>query len=75
MFDIQLSGETFRREVATEVAYLTNLHGDEALKVAREKASRPNLRTSRRRVLEATVRCLEKGLKAPPLTLWGRLFG
>lgn len=75
MFETLSGGEMFRREVATEIEYLSKLHGADALKVAREKAARSNLRTSRRKVLEATVRCLEQGLKAPRVSVWNRLFG
>jgi hypothetical protein len=49
---------TFEREVRIEVEILRKLHGDEALRVAREKAARPTNRTARRKVLEEAVRQL-----------------
>ncbi len=46
------------REIRIEMEYLTKLHGDDAARIALEKAARPKLRTVRRRVLEATARRL-----------------
>ena len=43
--------EDFEREVRIEVEYLTKLHGEEAARVAAEKADRPGNRTQRRKVL------------------------
>jgi len=63
-----------RREVEVEIVYLTKLHGDAALGVAREKAARPNLRSARRRVLEAVVNQLEHRDARPRKKLLG-LFG
>lgn len=71
----QLGGnESFNREVAVEVDYLTKLHGEDALRVAREKAARPNIRSARRKVLEAAVRRLETPDRPPPKRFLG-LFG
>jgi hypothetical protein len=66
----------FRREVGLEVQYLTTLHGEDALRIAREKAERPLLRTARRKILEATVRELETRYLPPKprKSLLGRLF-
>ncbi len=72
MFGRNGSQGDFARDVATEVEYLKNLHGEEALAVARQKAARPSLRTRRRKVLNAAVERLEG---KPPRTLLGRLFG
>ncbi|MES2036080.1 MAG: hypothetical protein V4466_18080 [Pseudomonadota bacterium] len=58
MFGSLRGSEDFHREVVVEVQYLTKLHGDDALRIAREKADRPDLRTQRRKVLEAAVRKL-----------------
>ena len=53
--------EAFEREVIVEVEYLRRLHGEEAARVAREKAARPGQRTLRRKVLEAAAARLEHG--------------
>lgn len=46
------------REIRIEMEYLTKLHGDDASRIALEKAGRPNQRTMRRRVLAAAARRL-----------------
>lgn len=74
MFGHLGGSETFHREVAVEVDYLTKLHGEDALRVAREKAARPNIRSARRKILEAVVRRLEDPTKTPPKRFLG-LFG
>lgn len=72
MFGRNGSSGDFARDVAIEVEYLKNLHGERALTVAREKAARPEIRTHRRKVLNAAVERLEgkSGRR-----LLGRLFG
>lgn len=52
--------DEFEREVRMEVEYLLRLHGADAARVARERAARPNLRTVRRKVLEAAAMRLER---------------
>lgn|GEM_PF-6862057 len=71
----QLGGKgDFHRDVAVEMDYLTRLHGDDALRVAREKAARPNIRTARRKILEAAAQRLENPGKLPNKRFLG-LFG
>lgn len=64
----------FERDVAIEVKYLQVMHGEHALSVARCKAIRPSNRTSRRKILEAAVRQLERERRPAPRGLLGRLF-
>lgn len=66
--------ENFKRDVTVELEYLTKVHGEDALRVAREKAARPNLRTARRKILEAVVRRLE-GSEKPSSKGFLGLFG
>lgn len=72
MFGSSRGSDDFQREVVVEVQYLTKLHGEDALRIAREKADRPELRTQRRKVLEAAVRQLEG--QPEKKGLLGRLF-
>ena len=58
MFGNRARREKFEREVRIEIELLRKLHGDDALRVAQEKAVRPTNRTARRKVLEETVRRL-----------------
>lgn len=52
--------DEFEREVRIEIEYLRRLHGSEAAKIAREKAARPRLRSTRRKVLEAAASRLDR---------------
>lgn len=58
MFGFFKNGEDLAREVYVEVNYLTKLYGDDAGRIALEKAQRPRLRTLRRRVLQEAARQL-----------------
>jgi len=64
----------FERDVQMEVRYLRRLHGDDALRIARLKAVRPYQRTRRRKILNATVRRIQRQTPRP-LGLFDRLFG
>lgn len=66
--------ETFEREVRIEVEFLRKLHGDDALRVAREKAARPTNRTARRKELEETARRLSGETGSEKRSFLGRLF-
>lgn len=66
MFDKKSRRAAFEREVRIEIELLRKLHGDDAARVAAEKAARPTNRTARRKVLEETVRRLTDGGQAPP---------
>jgi hypothetical protein len=48
--------DDFEREVLQEIAYLTELHGDSAIKVAHERAARPRLGGERKRVIVEAAR-------------------
>lgn len=75
MFGRNPRRESFEHEVQIEIDLLTKLHGDEAGRVAREKAARPTNRTVRRKVLEETARRLDGHGAAPGKRLLGRIFG
>jgi hypothetical protein len=65
LFKPKTNKDDFEREVRLEVAYLRDLHGDQAATVARERAARPRLAGHRRRVIEEAARRLATDLKAP----------
>lgn len=75
MFGRNARRDSFEREVRIEIELLTKLHGEEAGRVAREKADRPTNRTKRRKVLEETARRLNGHGPAARKGLLGRLFG
>jgi hypothetical protein len=58
LFSFFRNSEDLAREVYVEVNYLTKLYGDDAGRIALEKAQRPRLRTLRRRVLQEAARQL-----------------
>lgn len=58
MFGKKSRQASFEREVRIEIELLRKLHGDDAARVAAEKAARPTNRTARRKVLEEAVRRL-----------------
>lgn len=58
MFGWGSGRDTFEREVRMEVEYLTKVYGDDALRIAGEKAARPSNRTGRRKVLDEACRRL-----------------
>lgn len=64
MFGKRARREQFEREVRIEIELLRKVHGDDALRVAQEKAVRPTNRTARRKVLEETARRLAN--QTPP---------
>lgn len=63
MFSFFKTNEELAREVHVEINYLTKLYGDDAGRVALEKAQRPRLRTIRRRVLQEAARQLARAEK------------
>ena len=75
MFGVRARGETFENEVKVEMAFLRKLHGDDASRVAREKAVRPSNRSARRRVLEEAARRLNGVETAESKSLLSRLMG
>jgi len=50
--------EDFERDVLEEIAYLRAMHGEKAYDVALERAARPRLRATRRKVIEAAAKRL-----------------
>lgn len=58
MFGSKARRNAFEREVRLEIEILRKLHGDDAHRVAVEKAQRPTNRTARRKVLEEAARQL-----------------
>jgi len=75
MFGKKTNETWFEHEVLLEMEFLRKLHGDDAARVADEKAARPENRTRRRRVLEEVARRLS-GVDHPPKRgFFGRLLG
>ena len=58
LFKRRINKDDFEREVLREMAYMRDLHGEDACSVARERAARPRLGGSRRRVIEEAARRL-----------------
>jgi hypothetical protein len=58
LFKPKKNRDDFEREVLLEMAYVRDLHGENAHQVARERAERPRLGGSRRRVIEEAARRL-----------------
>lgn len=76
MFGKKSRRESFEREVKIEMEFLRKLHGDEAARVAVEKAARPTNRTTRRKVLEEAARRLQAGDAEPARKgFFSRLLG
>jgi hypothetical protein len=77
MFGRKIRKADFEREVDIEIEILTKIHGQDAARVAREKAVRPTNRTHRRRVLEEAVRRLDERIPPaqPRASLMTKLFG
>jgi hypothetical protein len=67
MFGVRSRREAFEREVRTEIDLLRKFHGENAARVAAEKAVRPTNRTGRRKVLEEAARRLARGTGEPSL--------
>lgn len=61
LFTWRIRNDDFEREVRLEVDYLRRLYGVDAARIASEKAARPNIRSLRRKVLEAAAVRLAKG--------------
>ena len=59
LFKRKTNKDDFEREVLREMAYMRDLHGDDACLVAQERAARPRLGGSRRRVIEEAARRLQ----------------
>lgn len=77
MFGRKERSQDLEREVKLEVEILKKLHGDDAPRVAREKASRPTNRTFRQKVLDGAARQLESGggSQQAPKSVLERLLG
>lgn len=77
MFGRRMHRVEFERQVGIEIEILTKMHGEDAARVAGEKAVRPTNRTHRRKVLQEAARRLagRAGSEAPPPSLMTRLFG
>lgn len=75
MFGRNARRDSFEREVRIEIEILSKLHGDDAGRVASEKAARRSNRTQRRKVLEETARRLNGHPPTPAGGLLSRLFG
>lgn len=58
LFKPKKNRDDFEREVLLEMAYVRDLHGENAHQVAKERAERPRLGGSRRRVIEEAARRL-----------------
>lgn len=69
LFKPKKNRDDFEREVLLDMAYVRDLHGELAHHVAKERAERPRLGGSRRRVIEEAARRLAAeviGQKAAP---------
>ena len=75
MFGKKTRRESFEREVRIEVELLRKIHGDDAARVAAEKAVRPTNRTARRKVLEAAAKRLAAENPPEKKGFLSRLFG
>lgn len=58
LFKPKRKRDDFEREVLLEIAYLRDLHGENALQAAKDRAERPRLGGLRRRVIEEAARRL-----------------
>ena len=74
MFGNKARRSAFEREVRIEIEILRKLHGDDAPRVAIDKAARPTNRTARQKVLEEVVRQLNGQPPAVRRGLVSRLF-
>ena len=75
MFGQRSRRESFEREVKIEMEFLRTLHGEEAPRVAAEKAARPTNRTTRRKVLEEATRRLSNPPEPARKGFFSRLLG
>lgn len=66
LFKRKTNKDDFEREVRSEMSYLRDLHGENAEAMARERAARPRLGGSRRRVIEEAARRLAVESKVAP---------
>lgn len=73
MFGRKTQEAAFEHEVLLEMEFLRKLHGDDAVRVAGEKAGRPENRTRRRLVLEEVARRGAAAETRPARTAPGRL--
>ena len=58
LFKRKTNKDDFEREVLREMAYMRDLHGEDAYLIAKERAARPRLGGARRRVIEEAARRL-----------------
>jgi hypothetical protein len=56
LFKPKRKRDDFEREVLLEMAYVRDLHGENALQAAKDRAERPRLGGLRRRVIEEAAR-------------------
>jgi hypothetical protein len=75
MFGVRSRREAFEREVRTEIDLLRKFHGENAARVAAEKAVRPTNRTARRKVLEEAARRLLSDARPAGKGILSRLLG
>ena len=75
MFGKKSRRDSFEREVRIEIELLTKLHGENAPRIAAEKAARPTNRTTRRKVLEEAARRLAGTTDPVRKSFFGRLLG
>jgi hypothetical protein len=68
LFKPKTNPDDFEREVRLEIAYLRDLHGENAYLVARERAERPRLGGPRKRVIVEAARRLALESKASPIS-------
>jgi hypothetical protein len=59
------SRDDFEREVLSEISYLRDVFGDDALNAAMERAARPRLGGARRRVIAEAAKRLSSAAKHP----------
>ena len=64
LFKRRTNKDDFEREVLREIAYMRDLHGDDAYAAAVERAARPRLGGARRRVIEEAARRLAADRRA-----------
>lgn len=75
MFGRKERSQDLEREVILEIEILRKLHGDDALRVAREKAGRTTNRSFRQKVLDAAARRLGSEGDPGRKGVLDRLFG
>lgn len=75
MFNNKAREKVFEHEVLLEIEFLQKRYGDDALRIAEEKAVRPENRTRRRQVLEEVARRLAGRSPSTKRGILSRLLG